>query len=101
MNTETSHTRPVNKSAALFLTRKERIETIQAALDRFAVKVCSPEAAASIKEMLARNSLGEHVGVRIAITIKPDNRQSGRFFALLSSRMIKDLGEEHFGLLDP
>jgi hypothetical protein len=91
--------RPVNKQAALFLTRKNRLETIGEALDKFASKLCSPEVAQNVKEMIARNRLGDDVQIAITLKIRRDPRTPDQFAVSMDTKMASELGTEgYYGL---
>lgn len=87
---------PVNKQAALFLTRRGRIETIGEALDKFASKICSPEVAQNIKELIARNRIGDDACLTITLKVRRDPRTADQFAVSMSTKMGTELGQEGF-----
>lgn len=90
---------PINKKAACFLSRKARIETIREALDKFASKLCSTDVAQSVREMVASNSAGEDLGLKITLRVRRDQRTADQYVVTMDSRLSKELGrEEFFGL---
>lgn len=87
---------PVNKQAAIFLSRKPRVQTIAEGLDIFATKLCSPEVAQNVKEMISRNKLGDDVHIAITIKIRRDPRADGQFAITMDTKMGTELGNEGF-----
>jgi hypothetical protein len=91
-----SFMKAINKQASIFLTRKDRFTTINAALERFACKICSPEIAQNIKELIALNDLGEDTALSINIKVFKDSRSHGKFVAVMGTQIYRGLGKEQF-----
>lgn len=87
---------PVNKQASIFLSRKNRVETIAQGLEIFATKLTSPEVAQNVKEMIARNRLGDDVHVGITLKIRRDPRTPDKFAVTMATQMASELGNEGF-----
>ena len=87
---------PVNKQAAIFLSRKPRVQTIAEGLNIFATKLCSPEVAQNVKEMISRNKQGDDVHIAITIKIRRDPRTDGNFAITMDTRIGTELGNEGF-----
>jgi hypothetical protein len=91
--------KPIDKKAACFLSRKARVETISEALDKFASKLCSPDVAQGVKDMMQANGAGEDTGLTITLRVRRDQRTADQYVVTMDSRLSKELGrEEFFGL---
>lgn len=94
MNTE-----PVNKQASIFLSRKNRVDTVNEAIQIFATKLCSSEVADNIKEMMVCNTAGEDVGLTLTLRVRRDQRTADQYVVSFDSRLSKEVSRlEYFGL---
>jgi hypothetical protein len=95
----TTNAEPVNKQAAIFLSRKNRVDTINEAIQIFATKLCSPEVSANIKSMMACNAAGEDVGLTLTLRVRRDQRTADQYAVTFDSRLSKEVSRtEYFGL---
>jgi hypothetical protein len=87
---------PVNKQAALFLTRKPRVETVSEALEIFANKITSPDTANKVREIIKCMNAGEDTEVSISLKIRPEFKHRGGLVVTIQTRTSNLLGAETF-----
>lgn len=69
--------KPVNKQAAMFMSRKRRAETVQDAMDFVATRISNPEFVEDIKgtlEAVDDNTMAE---VQLVIRVRRDQKTTG------------------------
>lgn len=96
-----NHEKPVNKDAALFLTRKKHIQTVQEALNKFAMAISSPATVSEIRKILQDKALHEESkSMSITMTLKPDTAKPNRVFITMHTRIQNELGREIYRELE-
>lgn len=81
---------------------RARIQTIQAALEKFAARLTEPNAAQNIAQIIADGILaGESVCVKISLTVHRDTRSEGDFVVKLSTEKKNELSKDTFAGLHP
>lgn len=96
-----NHDTPVNKDAALFLSRKRRVGDVQEALNKFAMAVCSPTTVAELRKIM-RERVGTDESKRISITMSlgPDGKDRTKVCIIMATRIQIELGREVLNCLE-
>lgn len=87
------NTTPVNKQASIFLSRKNRVNTIQEALDRFAEKLIGKEVSENIRQLMALDSQGGRSALIIAITIRRDPKTQSHYHADMKTNLKQEIDQ--------
>lgn len=90
----TNHTTPVNRQAAIFLSKKKRVETVREALEKLSARILEPEVADNIIQMLANRSTDESPSLQMNIAIYRDPRTPDQFTVKMRTSIKTELGEE-------
>lgn len=92
---------PINKAAALFLSRKKRVTSVQEALNKLAIEVCSAATVEEIRKIMRDKAMNEHTGgLKISLVLKPDGAEPNKVWCAMETKLVKDVGRETFGSLD-
>lgn len=90
-----NHETPVNKQAAKFLSRKRRVDSLQEALNRFAMEISSPVTVEAVRKLM-RDSVKDDDRSRLTISmsIGPDFTNRTQICAIMASRIQVEQGRE-------
>jgi hypothetical protein len=91
-----THTKPVNKQAAIFLSRKSRVETLEEALSIFANKLSDKSVASSALDLLDQHIQDDSPTLTISVKIRKDQRTPGNVTAEMVTSLSGELGRESF-----
>lgn len=96
-----NHDTPISKDAALFLSRKKRVQTVQEALNRLAIEVCSAATVGEIRNIMREKLEGKGSSrLKITLTLQPDGAKTNRVFCVMDTRVDKHLGQETYSDLE-
>lgn len=96
-----NHETPVNKNAALFLSRKKHMTTVQEALNKFAIEVCSPAAVSEIRKIMQDRLKGDdNKQLVLTLRLKSDHVTPNKVSAVMETRVIQQIGHESYVGLD-
>lgn len=88
-----NNTKPVNKQAAIFLSRKYRIETMQEALEGAVTHLLSGKLQQQLAEIFTTQAFGTAPIVTFAISIRRDPKESNRYSYTAKTKVTHDLGD--------
>lgn len=91
---------PVNRQAAIFMSRQKRVLTVTEALQRFALAITEPGVAQQIADMMAQKKSHESPALKLTLSIHSDVRNPGQFFAKMHTSITTEVSETHYGGLD-
>lgn len=96
-----NHDIPVNKAAAVFLSRKKRITTVQEALNKYAIEVCSAATVDEIRKIMRERVMTGTLGsLKISLTLKPDGAEPNKVWAVMETNIGLEVGREPYGSLE-
>lgn len=97
-----NHDTPVNKDAALFLSRKKRVQTVQEALNKLAIEVCSTATVMELRKIMRERigPLGIDAGLKITLTLKPDGSEPNRVWCSMETKIETHVGRETYSNLE-
>lgn len=72
-----SDLKPVNRQAALFMSRKARVESVQEAMDAVATRISSPEFVQTFMQAIAESE--ELPEIEFRVQIRKDMKNKGMF----------------------
>ena len=90
----TNHITPVSRHAAIFLSKKKRVETVREALEKLSARILAPEVADNIIQMLANRGTDESPSLHMTISIYRDPRTPDQFTVKMRTAIKTELGEE-------
>lgn len=94
-----THTTPVNRQAAIFLTRRKRIETVKEALEKLSEQLLQQEVSDNIIKMLSERKPGESPSLVIKIVIHRDEKTADQFTVKLRTQICTEMsGEIYYSL---
>lgn len=95
------HATPINKDAALFLSRKKRVTTVQESLNKFAMAVCSPVTCAELKKIMQDKVMKDETRqLAITLHLRPDSANPNHVWATMETTVEQSLGREVNGNLE-
>lgn len=90
---------PVNKQASIFLSRPARVDTLQAAIDKFLTAFTGPEVAKSIRALVESGTADSEF--TLTLKIRKDSKNPGMFVASTDSKMSTRVQADHYFGLRP
>lgn len=94
------HTKPVNKQAGIFLSRKNRVEDLKQALEIFANQLIGPDVSCNISDLLKQDD-GDNSELVIRLKIRKDATTPGHFVASVETTITRREGAMTFYGLKP
>lgn len=96
-----THEIPVNKDAALFLSRKMRITSLQEVLNKLAMAVCSPVTVQEVRRILRERPLKDESNqLCIKLVVRVDAADSAKIWVMMTTTIQSELGRETYAGLE-
>lgn len=90
--------KPVNRQAALFMSRKARVETIQEAMDAVATRISSPEFVGTFMQALIHSD--EFPEIELRVQVRKDAKHKGQYSVALRQFLTQEGTRTHYYGLD-
>lgn len=89
-----SDLKPVNRQAALFMSRRARVDNIQEAMDAVATRISSPEFVRTFMEALINSE--EFPEIELRIQIRKDVKNKGMFSVAMRQFLTQEGSRTNF-----